>query len=495
MTSQNPFSPYAVCATNSMLKYRRQGDFFQTRDEFKSMRLDRVCIEAARNEHEPFQVVILAADTDLKDVTIEAGAFRSAGGSVFDHAAITPYLVHYLCEPLSEAMYPDALLPIQPFDLPAGESQVIWFDVSVDESVEPDTYEGSVTVRPAGLPEQTVTIELTVYPFVLPAAAPTRSAFGIGTEQLTEWYGIEAGTPEFEALYDQYYWFLVDHLASPQDLPVPLDPKRMARYLDHPGVTGIRVPYSADPAIFGQTMRMFREHGWLDKAYLYPVDEPYRKTEYDRLIDAARTIHTIEPDAKVICPYYRNPEFAEEETAIKHLTGSVDIWCALNSYFHEDALRERKVDGDDVWWYTCCVPIEPYPNFQIQMPPIDHRILFWQMRYFDVQGFLYWSVNTWTDDPYTTLPAMWLDSRQRDAHSDGHLVYPGPDGPISSIRLELIREGMEDLHYLNLLEDIAGPDEVKRFVRKVVGGTTFYEQDPGRFMNVRSQLAKRISEG
>ncbi|MBT5873697.1 MAG: DUF4091 domain-containing protein, partial [Candidatus Latescibacteria bacterium] len=346
-----------------------------------------------------------------------------------------------------------------------------------------------------GLSEQVVTVGLTVFPFALPDSAPTRTAFGIGTEQLSQWHGVPTGTPEFEALYDRYYWFLVDRLISPQHLPVPLDPNRMAPYLNDPRVSGVLMPYSDDATVLGQTIQMYKDHGWMDKAYLYPVDEPYGKAQYDRLTDAAGKIHTIDSSAKVICPYYRNPEFAEDELAIKHLTGSVDIWCALTSYYHPEELRERIAAGDNVWWYTCCVPIEPYPNFQIQMPPIDHRILFWQMHHFDIEGFLYWSVNTWTDDPYKELPAMWLESRQRDSISDGHLLYPGPDGPVSSIRLELIREGLEDLQYLKLLEDMAGPGEAKRFVQRLVGGTTFYERDPRELMKVRSQLARRICEG
>lgn len=493
MAAQNPFAPYAVQVTDGMMKYRRRGDFFQTRDEFRPRRWDLVEIEAARNEHEPFQVVIYAADTTLKDVAICMGAFRGAKQGALDPAMITPYLVHYLYLPSDGASYPDALMPFHPFDLPVGETQSVWFDVSIDEAVEPDVYEGTVTVRPSDLPEQSVAIRLTVHPFALPDVAPTRTSFGLNAGQISRWYGAAPGTREFEALHDTYYWFLIEHLITPQDLPVPLEPERMRRYLDDPGVTGVRIPFSPDPAVQERNIRLLKEHGWLDKAYWYPVDEPYRRDEYDRLIAAARTIHAIEPRAKVICPYYRNPEFAPDTTAIQHLIGSVDIWCALTSYFHEDALAERRAAGDDIWWYTCCVPLEPYPNFQIQMSSLDHRILFWLQRYYDIQGFLYWSVNTWTDDPYTTLPAIWLDSRQCNAYSDGLLLYPGPDGPVSSIRLELIREGLEDMHYFNLLERHAGRDEVRRFLRQAVGGPAYYERDTRNLMSLRSRLAQWIN--
>lgn len=487
-------NPYAVQVTDGMVKFRRHGDFFKTRDEFRhdSYRWDRVELEAARNEHEPFQVVIFAAERDLTDVTVDVGVFRGQNGGRLDPSAIQAYLARYLYVPPHDAWYPDALLPLTRFELPQGETQSIWFDVRVGEDVEPDVYEGRVTVCPSGFAPQTVIVRLTVHAFALPSVPPTRTAFGLGTGQLFQFYGVEPGTSEAEAIHDQYYWFLVDHGLSPQELPVPLDPARMRRYLDDPRVTGVRVPYSDDPATLEHTIRLFRDNGWLSKGYFYPVDEPYRQEEYDRLKAASAKIHQVEPRAKVVCPYYRNPESAPEASAIQSLIGSVDIWCPLTSYFHEEALAARKAAGDEVWWYTCCIPIEPYPNLQIHMPPLDYRILFWLQKYYDVGGLLYWSVNTWTDDPYTDLPTVWLDSRQHDTYSDGLLLYPGDDGPVSSIRLELIREGLEDLQYLTLLEARAGRQEMDRFLRQAVGGPTFYERDPGRLMGVRAGIARRI---
>jgi hypothetical protein len=84
-------------------------------------------------------------------------------------------------------------------------------------------------------------------------------------------------------------------------------------------------------------------------------------------------------------------------TAVDHLAGAVDIWCPLTSHFPEEKekLNLRRREGDQVWWYVCCIPLEPYPSFQIQMAPIDHRIIFWLMTLYDIEGFLYWCVNEW----------------------------------------------------------------------------------------------------
>ena len=66
-----------------------------------------------------------------------------------------------------------------------------------------------------------------------------------------------------------------------------------------------------------------------------------------------------------------------------------------------------------------------------------------------VRGFHYWNVNYSQpgQDPYDDL------SDSTPVNGDGLLVYPGPNGPIDSLRWELIRDGIEDYDYLALLLD------------------------------------------
>ncbi|MEH7087200.1 DUF4091 domain-containing protein, partial [Neobacillus drentensis] len=42
---------------------------------------------------------------------------------------------------------------------------------------------------------------------------------------------------------------------------------------------------------------------------------------------------------------------------------------------------------------------------------------------------------------------------------DAYLVYPGADGPIESIRLEVLFEGLQDLRALELLEQKIGKQQ------------------------------------
>jgi hypothetical protein len=83
---------------------------------------------------------------------------------------------------------------------------------------------------------------------------------------------------------------------------------------------------------------------------------------------------------------------------------------------------------------------------------------------YSVTGNLYWATTIfqkYTRNGYVYRD-LWNDplswAANNPTNGDGFLVYPGKDygvyGPISTIRLESIREGMEDYEYLYLLESL-----------------------------------------
>jgi hypothetical protein len=127
--------------------------------------------------------------------------------------------------------------------------------------------------------------------------------------------------------------------------------------------------------------------------------------------------------------------------------------------FYQDRLRA----GDTLWTYVCCGPKPPYANFFIDQPAVDHRVLFWQARKLGATGLLYWCVCWWPGLPTpatgeSCFPHVPFDFSEAatyksfKANGDGLLLYPGPDWtPYSSIRLEVIRDGVEDYEYLALL--------------------------------------------
>jgi len=83
-------------------------------------------------------------------------------------------------------------------------------------------------------------------------------------------------------------------------------------------------------------------------------------------------------------------------------------------------------------------------------------------------------------------------------YGDGSLLYPGSkvgvDGPVASIRLKLIREGLEDVEYLRVLEDLEGRDAVQALTGQVVQELDAYSKDVDQYLALREAVGRRLDE-
>jgi hypothetical protein len=74
-------------------------------------------------------------------------------------------------------------------------------------------------------------------------------------------------------------------------------------------------------------------------------------------------------------------------------------------------------------------------------------------------------------------------------NGDGHLIYPGPDGmPISSIRMECIRDGIEDYECFYMLNEL-----VKKAEEKGRGNSDLVKQ-ARQALGVRESVVKSLKK-
>jgi hypothetical protein len=96
----------------------------------------------------------------------------------------------------------------------------------------------------------------------------------------------------------------------------------------------------------------------------------------------------------------------------------------------------------------------------------------------------------------------WTTQYYFTGNGDGTLFYPGTPAriggrthiPIESIRMKLIREGLEDYEYLVLLQRLGGGAEADRLAAKLVRTTYDWERNPAVLMAIRTELAERIEK-
>jgi hypothetical protein len=114
-------------------------------------------------------------------------------------------------------------------------------------------------------------------------------------------------------------------------------------------------------------------------------------------------------------------------------------------------------------------------------------------------GFLYYAGNRWplNDKPVTTGPrADWNPASYRINNGDGSILCAGVNGPLATIRLGNIRDGMEDYEaYLllrRLLADKGLPADRGEVPATLVQDLTHFTHDPQAVAQERERLPREI---
>ena len=112
--------------------------------------------------------------------------------------------------------------------------------------------------------------------------------------------------------------------------------------------------------------------------------------------------------------------------------------------------------GVESWCYYCCGPRGEFLNHLMDTPLAKiamHGFLFYRWPF---KGFLHWGFNYWNVSQTRTPidPFSVSDGTKWPgwAYGDTFLVYPGPDGPIDSVRWEVFSEAMQDYRLLQTLD-------------------------------------------
>jgi hypothetical protein len=172
----------------------------------------------------------------------------------------------------------------------------------------------------------------------------------------------------------------------------------------------------------------------------------------------------------------------------------IDWLCPILAQYHlaYDPVKaaQARAAGFRVWSYISLEPYAPYPNWRLDSPLLQARTLWWQAFDQAFDGFLYWGVNIWDRphndrviQPETDGPCLEFSVTTGGTHDwlhgDGVLLYPGPAGPLGSIRLANIRDGLQDYDLLRQLRDATGDAAtVTRICAPVTTGLDRFTDSP-----------------
>ena len=277
----------------------------------------------------------------------------------------------------------------------------------------------------------------------------------------------------------------------------------------------------------GKLETRLRQRGWLDMAYVYWFDEPDPK-DYEFVRRGMERIKRSAPGLRTMLT--EQPEDA--------LAGPIDIWCPVSFNYDHEASRSRRAAGERFWWYICCGPKAPYCTLFIDHPATELRVWLWQTWQRDIRGVLVWSANYWNsttafpdpaarqnpyDDPmgYVSGYGVPPGAKQHWGNGDGRFIYPpieaaGPNRPgdrpilkppVSSIRWEMLREGVEDYEMLWLLrerieqrrdrlsaERLAEDERLLAVPPEITTDMTTFTTEPAPIYARRAEIARAIEQ-
>ena len=225
-----------------------------------------------------------------------------------------------------------------------------------------------------------------------------------------------------------------------------------------------------------------RENGWEARWVQGILDEPDDQF-VDRYRQLVSVLRRLKPDIRIL-----------EATITMKVAGLVNIWCPQVQEYqaNREFFDARKAAGDKVWVYTCLSPGGPWLNRLLDEERLRQVYMGWALAKFDLQGFLHWGGNFHTARPFVELVRYHMEGQYLPA-GDSHILYPLPEGPLSSHRFQAHRIGMEDCELLAQLKshDAARAQQI---IGRVLQGFDKYVKDVAAYRAAREQLLTAVDQ-
>ena len=472
-------------------------------------------VYAARNESEYCQIA-LQTRLDRHKAKVTLTPFTNENGDRIETVLCEEYYVKTTGDTIF-GTEPDALIPApigEPYNLAMmGERNYPFFiGLQTAADTAPGDYTATLTLTCNEDTENKherldVEIRAHIWDFTLPEKPSMDTAMGLGRGNIAAAHHVDANSAKADSLYRDYYEFLLAHKISAYDLPVNILSDEADAYMSDPRCTSFCIPYADDDTIRAYYEKLSAHPEWAGKAYFYPIDEPADKEAYDRYNAICDRLSSLYPGYNMVTPFYANRVDIDGEPlySVELQNGKSSFMCPESPLFEDAQFREiayrRQAKGDKLWWYVCCgpSPTSGYCNLFTQQEGILHRILFWQQKQYNVTGLLYWSTTYWNDvggDPWTSAwTTPWTGV---DTFGDGSLLYDGYhlgiDGPVSSLRLEAVTNGIEDYEYLTVAEKLLGRAFVEKTIAAVCRDLTHFTHSDAQFAKTRISLGNAIEK-
>ena len=473
-------------------------------------------VEAALNEQFSFQVAVRMEDQAPRRVRVETEgpAGWSVRTRRVGYVPVRHHNTPIEVDPLDvdglghlPGYAPDPLFDEDEVLLPACETHAFWMTVKPERNAAPGPYTVQVTVMPEGGREKTHAVRVTLHDVRLQRRKGFPITHWFYTDALIDWYGTDLFDKRFWEILPRYIQNVVDHGQDTLYVPVftpPLDgvkrPSQLMRvtrtgedayrfdwrdvkrYIALAKTCGIRhfewchpiKQWGAKHAI-----RVYEGQGRDEKLLWPPATTATSKTYRGFLSQYLPKLHRFLSEEKILNRSFFHisdephgeehlKNYKKARAMLRELAPWMQVMDALTEIeFARQKLTDMPIpsirtaldfhrEGIPSWCYYCCGPRGKYLNrlMDTPLPKIAmHGFLFYRWPF---KGFLHWGYNYWYQsqtrqliDPYAVQDGLRWPGW---AYGDTFEVYPGPDGPVDSIRWEVFGESLQDYVLLQTLE-------------------------------------------
>ncbi len=327
-----------------------------------------------------------------------------------------------------------------------------------------------------------------------------------------------------DGMYKKYYDMLLEHNVCAHTLPYDILSPEAEEYMSDPRVTSFVIGLWdaktwSDEKITLYYNRLKENPEWFKKALFYVLDEPTTKEALQQYKEICERFERLCPGIGVISPFYTNKQLnpTVKVDQVDAMAPTTILWCPKLCLWDEsqsydpflnytpektfdERMKEMQAEGDVVWSYVCNDPVTPYAQLFVDTDGIMHRLMMWQHYQRDIEGFLYWQTTSWgyrqgDIDPWKTVNNGVKDGDGKVIYGEGFIMYPGTPvgvgGPVASIRLKILRDGIDDIEFLYLAEKVLGKDWVMEKVNEATPTLTSYTTEEN-FYKLRKEMGDAL---
>lgn len=440
-------------------------------------------IDAARNEYESCQLVVIAGATDVRMAEVLVQDFEGPQAATIPASAATVRLVRTVR--VNDREWPDPLPETYPIDIPKGAIQVYWITVHVPKDAKAGTYRSTIQVSSMSSKEGGVVefpLQLRVRDFALPTVSR---------------YQMVAATPDLGRQYHIAH-MLGGVLLRPKGTKVTLDgddnlhldfevfdqnmEKQLARgvrefsvglaytgaggsfpdsfdFRAHPdgrvylatddptGAPGPRRVWmcpvdeddpDADTPDVRQARKYFTQYlsqiyqhleakGWTQYFSLYGADEPHPAKWTRPVTKYFALVKQIAPKLRIMITYSPTDRFGP----------NVDIGCIMMNPLRAETIQTARKLNQELWCYSCGDLNNP--ALTVPHPAINVRLWHWLQEKWQVRRTLLWQ---------TVIGGDRFIDPGIDRRGDGQIFWKRRNEFFPGIRAEMLRDGIEDREYV-----------------------------------------------